>query len=130
MKKRRQKKKTNKFLKLKIMGFVGFSFLISLVALYFSPLGKDVQKIGKNIVESCAQKAHFNLERVVVEGHIRTKLNDLNAKLNLRQGMPIFEIDLEKEKQSVLADLADLAAFADANFNKRYGKNTDCCLAK
>ncbi len=102
MKKRRQQKKTNKFLKLKIMGFVGFSFLISLVALYFSPLGKDVQKIGKNVVESCAQKAHFNLERVVVEGHIRTKLNDLNAKLNLRQGMPIFEIDLEKEKQSVL----------------------------
>lgn len=102
MKKRRQKKRKNNFLKLKIIGFIVFGLLIAGVALSFSPVGKDVQQVGKKAVNLCVQKAHFNLERVVVEGHIRTKLNDLNAKLNLRQGMPIFEIDLEKEKQSVL----------------------------
>ncbi|MBR6730889.1 MAG: FtsQ-type POTRA domain-containing protein [Alphaproteobacteria bacterium] len=102
MKKRRQKKRKNKFLKLKIIGFIVFGLLIAGVALSFSPVGKDVQQVGQKAVNLCVQKAHFNLERVVVEGHIRTKLNDLNAKLNLRQGMPIFEIDLEKEKQSVL----------------------------
>lgn len=102
MKKRRQKKKSNKFLKIKIVGFIVVSFLFAIIALLLSPVGKDIQHVGKKVVNLCVEKAHFNLERVVVEGHIRTKLNDLNAKLNLRQGMPIFEIDLEKEKQAIL----------------------------
>lgn len=102
MRKRRQKKKTNRFLKLKIFSFIIFSLFAAGVALFLSPAGSIVQKTTKNVVDLCVQKAHFNLERVVVEGHIRTKLSDVNSKLNLRQGMPIFEIDLEKEKQAVL----------------------------
>lgn len=102
MKKRRQKKKTNKFLKLKIISFLVVGLLISGVALSLSPVGKDIWETGKKAADLCIEKAHFNLERVVVEGHIRTKLSDVNSKLNLRQGMPIFEIDLEKEKAAVL----------------------------
>ena len=102
MKKRRQRKKTNRFLKLKITGLIVLSVLISGVALYVSPIGKDIQQTSKQILDLCTKKAHFNLERVVVEGHIRTKLSDVNSKLHLRQGMPIFDIDLEQEKQSVL----------------------------
>lgn len=102
MKKRRQKKKTNRFLKLKIFSFIIFSLFISGIALFLSPAGKEIQKTVERVMGLCVQKAHFNLERVVVEGHIRTKLSDVNSKLNLRQGMPIFDIDLEKEKQAVL----------------------------
>lgn len=102
MRKKRQKKKISGFFKLKLMLFLGAFLLIGGGILYTSPMGVKVQKWVNVFSNMCIQKAHFSLERVIVEGHVRTKLSDVNNQLHLKKGMKIFEVDLEKEKESVL----------------------------
>ena len=103
MRKKRQKKRVNKFLKLKIMALVCLFLVIGAGAVYTSPFGKQIKKWVVAFSEQCVQRAHFTLEKVDVEGHVRTQLSDINSKLNLKQGVKIFEVDLDKEKEAVLS---------------------------
>lgn len=103
MRKKRQKKKENKFLKLKIALLVFFILFFSGVGLLMSPYGPFIQKGALVFSDMCVQKAQFNLEKVIVEGHIRTRIEDVNRQLNLKRGMKIFEVNLEQEKEAVLA---------------------------
>ncbi len=102
MRKKRQKKKINKFFKLKLTLLLFLCLVVVCAGIYSSPLGKQIQKGWSVFSNLCVQKAHFSLESVVVEGHMRTKLSDVNSQLNLKRGMKIFEVDLEKEKSAVL----------------------------
>ncbi len=102
MKKKKQKKKVNRFLKLKLLLLGGFILLFLFMGVMLSPYGPTVKKGMLVFSDLCVQKAQFNLEHVVVEGHIRTKIEDINRQLHLKRGMKIFEVDLEQEKSSVM----------------------------
>lgn len=105
MRKKRQKRKSNKALKLKLklMSFFILSLIITAGVVCVSPVGKKIKNQVSSFSFDCLQRAHFTLERVVVEGHVRTQLADVNNQLNLKQGMKIFDVDLEKEKEAVLS---------------------------
>lgn len=96
----KKKKQVSLCIKLTILSII---LLIGAgVGIYFSPAGEIISHAVMDVKNLMAQKAHFELEQVVVEGHIRTNLEDIKKKLNLEQGMPILEIDLEEKKEAVL----------------------------
>jgi len=102
MRKKRQKKKTNKFFKLKITLLILFILMFLVGGVLISPYGPLVKKWTITFSNLCVQKAQFNLEKVDVEGHVRTTSEDVIKRLNLKRGIKIFEVDLEKEKESIL----------------------------
>ena len=102
MRKKRQQKKTNNFLKLKITLLILFILMFLVGGVLISPYGPIVQKWAISFSNLCVQKAQFNLEKVDVEGHVRTKSEDVIKRLNLKRGMKIFEVDLEQEKESIM----------------------------
>lgn len=107
MKKKKQKQKIkqrrrkSRFSKLKVTLVVIMCLFVIGLGVYASPFGHKVQNMVTSFSKTCVEKAHFNLEQVVVEGHVRTRLEDVNNRLHLKQGMKIFEVDLEKEKEAV-----------------------------
>lgn len=98
------KKKKKPLLSLKTKIFIGFIILTgTAVGIFFMTApGKAVMQKVEESINFLTQKAHFELEQVVVEGHGRTQISDINRVLKLRQGMPIFDIDLEAKKEAVL----------------------------
>ena len=102
MRKKRKQKKTNQFLKLKITLLILFILMFLAGGILVSPYGPLVQKWTASFSNLCVQKAQFNLEKVDVEGHVRTKSEDVIKRLNLKRGMKIFEVDLEREKESIM----------------------------
>lgn len=87
--------------KLKLL-FLGF--FVVLVGLFFmTPQGQGVLNQVFSFGRLCSQKAHLKLDQVVVEGHVRTRKEDITQHLDLRQGMPIFDVDLDLKKQAVLS---------------------------
>lgn len=98
------KKQKKPFFSLKIKLFISVLILMggALCVFLVTPMGKEfIQKTNQSM-GFLTQRAHFELEQVVVEGHARTTIDDINAVLKLRQGMPIFDINLEEKKESVL----------------------------
>ena len=102
MRKKRKQKKTNQFLKLKITLLILFILMFLAGGILVSPYVPLVQKWTASFSNLCVQKAQFNLEKVDVEGHVRTKSEDVIKRLNLKRGMKIFEVDLEREKESIM----------------------------
>ena len=102
MRKKRKQKKTNKFLKLKITLLILFILMFLVGGVLVSPYGPVVKKWTVTFSNLCVQKAQFNLEKVDVEGHVRTTSEDVIKRLNLKRGMKIFEVDLEREKESIM----------------------------
>ena len=103
MRKKRQKKKTNSFLKLKITLLMLFVLIFFIGGVLISPYGPVVKEWTISFSNLCVQKAQFNLEKVDVEGHVRTKSEDVIKRLNLKRGIKIFEVDLEREKESIMS---------------------------
>lgn len=66
--------------------------------------GKYVVRQSEKMVKTIRQKAHLTLERVIIEGHIRTHKEDVMRVLNIAQGMPILEVNLD-EVRSRIAEL-------------------------
>ncbi len=102
---RKLKRKKTRFLiplKVKIAAVVAGVLAAGFCAFLMQPSGKVfVKKIGDHI-ESIQNKAHFVLEQVEVEGHVRTSSETINEVLNLTQNMPIFDVDLDVVQQALL----------------------------
>lgn len=96
----KKQKKTFSRVKM-IFSLIGLSVLFVGIFLMMPQGQAIIRQVEKNF-EIWIQRAHFELEQVVVEGHVRTRINDINRVLKLHQGMPIFDIDLEAKKEAIL----------------------------
>ena len=92
MRKKRQKKKTNSFLKLKITLLMLFVLIFFIGGVLISPYGPVVKEWTISFSNLCVQKAQFNLEKVDVEGHVRTKSEDVINKENLATAKKVFDV--------------------------------------
>ncbi len=103
MRKLKSKKKTISWkFKLTVMLLVVVS--VGLGVFFMTAPGKKVIRFAEQGIHAVKAKSHLSLEQVIVEGHARTHMKSINAVLNVRQGMPLFDIDLA-EKQSAVAEL-------------------------
>lgn len=84
-----------------IAGLIVFAGLI--FAFFMTPPGKAVIRGVTYALNVLEDKAHLRLERVVIEGHARTTKEQVMSILNIAQGMPILDIDLEEVRQKVSA---------------------------
>ncbi len=78
--------------------------VIGVGVFFMTAPGKQVIAWGAQGIHMVKAKSHLSLQQVIVEGHARTHMKSVNAVLNVRQGMPLFDIDLA-EKQAAVAEL-------------------------
>lgn len=102
------KKKTKKgfwTLKRRILAsvFVVVVLAISIGGFLATSQGKDFLKRSHETWALVQQKAHLELSQVPIQGHNRTKLEDIQKVLNLTQGMPILDIDLNEKRDAIAA---------------------------
>lgn len=103
------KKKTKKegfwTLKRRILAgvFVVVALAASIGIFYTTPQGKDFVKKSNETWALVQQKAHLELSQVPIQGHNRTKIEDIQKVLNLTQGMPILDIDLNEKRDAIAA---------------------------
>ena len=80
-------------------------FLATLIGggawLFTSPYGSIMLEKGKKVVAMIQDKSNLKLDQVNVEGRIRTKIEDINAAVQVEQGMPIFDVDLNAQKEKI-----------------------------
>lgn len=104
MKNKKQDKKTKRkiltFKRVLILFFI-LAFLGTGGWFLTSPVGQEILEQGKKLVSFVQDKSHLQLDQVNVEGRIRTKIEDINTALDVKQGMPIFDIDLQAQKEKI-----------------------------
>ncbi len=87
--------------KIKKWAYVLFFISVSVYIFSLTAWGRWCGDKYQQGVDFIASTANFHLEQVVVQGHIRTQKEDVNLALNLVQGMPIFDIDLNEKKGAI-----------------------------
>ena len=94
------KKKSNARWKLKtlIVGVIG----ICLIGLYLSPVGQMSVSFCKKTWNILMEKAHWQLNQVIVEGHKRTDKKNIMDALDLVQGQDMDTISLIQIRQRLL----------------------------
>ena len=104
--KNRQKNNQISKISLKIKLIVALLVLVLfLVAAFFS--GKTGQRILSDmhdLYNKVTSKTHLSLQVVNIEGHNRTTKEEVVRVLDLKQGMPILDVDL-RDVQSRIAEL-------------------------
>lgn len=87
----------------------GISLLLTAVLLgggtwlFYAPEGKALILKGDLFLSFLKERSNLKLEQVNVEGRYRTKIDDINAAVDVRQGMPIFDVDLQAQKEKIAA---------------------------
>lgn len=99
---RKRIKKSFWTLKRKISFCILLVLSVSIVVFLMAPTGKKARQKGVELLAVMQEKAHLKLDQVSVEGRNRTSTEDINKALDVWQGMPIMDIDLEKQKEALL----------------------------
>lgn len=94
-------KKKGLSLKTKMIISIILVVFIGLVLFFLSPPGKFVVKQTQAFIKTAQDKAHLSLYSVQISGHARTSKEDVMRVLNIAQGMPIFDVDLEEVRSQV-----------------------------
>ncbi len=106
MKKKKQNKKITKkgfwTLKRRVLAFILMAVVIGACVFATTPQGKTTIKQAQQLWAQVQQKSHLELKQVPIQGHNRTQLEDINRVLNLAQGMPILDIDLNEKRDALL----------------------------
>ncbi len=107
MRKKKQNKKMKKrsfwTIKRIFSVFVLAAGIIAVGVFITTPQGRNGMKQAQQFWQQVYQKSHLELRQVPIQGHNRTQLEDINKALNLSEGMPILEIDLQKKREALLA---------------------------
>ena len=84
--------------------YLAVSLLITagIISFVFSPQGEATFNALKTAYKTVLEKSYLTLGQVETEGRIRTSLDDINKTLQLSQGMPILDIDLNEKQQELL----------------------------
>lgn len=96
----RRVKKISWTVKLKIAMWI--LILSGGIYFFFTPCGKALVDGIQNAYQTITQKSHLILGQVTVEGHLRTPLAVINHKLNLSQGMSMFDINIEAKRKELM----------------------------
>lgn len=94
--------KQNKSPKWKIIGLSLAIIGLSGVLFWQSPYYGELEKSVRESYELLMNKSSLVLGQVIVEGHSRTSLSDINREINLAQGTPIPDIPMEQIRQKLL----------------------------
>ncbi len=84
-----------------------FSLIISALLIggsvwfFTSPYGQTTLEKAKEFITFLQNKSNLKLDQVNVEGRVRTKIEDINAAVQVEQGMPIFDVDLNAQKEKI-----------------------------
>ncbi len=98
---RLKKEKKRISLKLKIMLVLLVVISVGIISFFMSDTGKETIRMMNGVILKIKEKSHLDLEQVIVEGHARTQLKEINQALNLVQGMPVFDISLQEKKEAI-----------------------------
>ena len=75
----------------KLKSLIVFLVLVGMTALYFSPVGE----VGRSFVQKTwavlTERAHWQLEQVIVEGHKRTDKKTILNALNIDKNQSIIK---------------------------------------
>lgn len=93
---KKQKKKKNFVipLKWKIGAVMMVCLMIGGVVFFHSKIGQNVIQATQNIYTYVKHKSGLYLKTVIVDGHARTDIKEINKQIGLTQGMPILDVDL------------------------------------
>jgi len=80
----------------------GLIVLVGCVALSLTPTGRAFWRTLSEVADTMADKAALKLGQATVSGYARTNKQDIVKKINLSQGMPILDIDLDQVRTRVL----------------------------
>ena len=72
------------------------------VGFWFSPYGRATVKGIKEGYQTVVEKSYLVLGQVEIEGHARTQASAISEALEVKQNMPIFDIDLRKAQERLL----------------------------
>lgn len=86
----------------KLKALVGFLIVVGLVGLYLSPVGQTGISMCQGTWDIITERAHWQLNQVIVEGHKRTDTKAILNALNISQGQNMNTISLEKARQNLL----------------------------
>lgn len=82
---------------------IGFLALVAgVVGFCMSPYGQATGQFIKDNYEKVVEKSYLVLDQVQVEGHRRTQGSVIINALELKQKMPIFDIDLKEAQEKLL----------------------------
>lgn len=102
---KKQKKKKNFVipLKWKIGAVMMVCLMIGGVVFFHSKIGQNVIQATQNIYTYVKHKSGLYLKTVIVDGHARTDIKEINKQIGLTQGMPILDVDLNFVQNQIQA---------------------------
>ena len=98
-----KKKKQSVSMKTKIWLLLMLALIGGGVWFYRSEYKNRLVKGTQESYVGLMEKMQLVLKQAVIEGHIRTKKEDINAATELSLGMPIFDVDLKEIHEKVSA---------------------------
>ena len=94
------KKKGKNRWKLKVL--IGLLVVGGLTGVYLSPVGQTSIQFAQRAWGLFSERAHWQLEQVIVEGHKRTDRKTIMNVLNINQGQNMASISLNQVRQQLL----------------------------
>ena len=94
------KKKGKSRWKLKVL--IGLLLIAGCIGLYLSPVGQVGISFCQKTWQSLAERAHWRLEQVIVEGHKRTDTKAIMEALNITKGQEMNTISLSEKRVRLL----------------------------
>ncbi len=106
MKKRKKQVKAKKgfwTLKRRMVTILLILLIVGTGFFFMTPQGKAFIKQGQAVWTDIQTKSNLRLKKdVLVQGHIRTTVEDIANVVNLTPGMPIFDIDLAEKRDAIM----------------------------
>lgn len=100
----RQVKTKKKGVSLKVKMIVGTVVFLMIACAVFlvSPVGQKTLKQADHLWQGVREKSDLDLKQVLIYGHVRTTKDEVMRVLNLRQGMPLMDVDLNDVRARVM----------------------------
>ena len=100
----RQVKTKKKGISLKVKIIIGTIVFLMVAAAVFlaSPVGQQTLKKADALWQDVCGRSDLQLKHVLIMGHSLTTKDEVMQVLNLRQGMPIMEVDLADVRLRVM----------------------------
>lgn len=86
----------------KVKFYSKVSIVLTLFALYFFGIFKEVHEFATEKLYSITKSYGFKLENVVIKGNKRLEVKHIINSINARYGIPILSINLSKVRETLL----------------------------
>lgn len=96
-----KKKIRSRVRKVLLIGAVCVVLVIGALVFMRTPAGRNMCRHWSRMQTHISTRANLKLANVIVSGHNRTSLPEINAVLNVSRGMPIFDVNLEQIQEAL-----------------------------